>query len=493
MLYTNNGDSMKKSILFLINGLGIEKAGSYSIAIDQCMPNLSRTKETSFFTTAVIDSVEYRSAYERFFLGDTYNNDLKYLEENILGDSLPSNPTFQGFSQYLQNSTCKLHVFLEPSAEKIVDQVNNLVEKLSLDSKREVYLHLILTQQTVSEYKKLIDITNYIQYHIDSRIRVGFILGKERFQENMPKEDSDFLRKLFFFCSAERWSDIEKKLITLKEENVRPCMVPGFCATNSCTIQNGDVILFFNTRGTSYDKYIKVIYDHAEWAFKTKEFSLPIYSIIQLDTVYNISYFAKNIVYSNSLSNLLQKSQKKALIITDADNMKLVNFLANGLMYIENPNIQFMRNDIAYFSNFLNVQNVIDRMNYDFIIFDYHMDVSKTINDLKEQLSKIDIVLGNVAKVCENKHSLIITSLYGLRKELPLAPYNAEMVTLDYELQIPIFFFDYTYPRSKYALFPGETNDILFTALRCIWKTNEIDSLIREKGLLTSLLKAFQK
>ena len=36
---------MKKSIIFLINGLGIEKPGSYSIAIDQCMPKLSRTKD----------------------------------------------------------------------------------------------------------------------------------------------------------------------------------------------------------------------------------------------------------------------------------------------------------------------------------------------------------------------------------------------------------------------------------------------------------------
>ena len=57
---------MKKSVLFLINGLGIEKAGSYSIAIDQCMPKLSRVKETSFFTTAIIDSLEYRSAYEQY-------------------------------------------------------------------------------------------------------------------------------------------------------------------------------------------------------------------------------------------------------------------------------------------------------------------------------------------------------------------------------------------------------------------------------------------
>ena len=70
---------MKKSIIFLINGLGIEKPGSYSISIDQCMPNLSKLKETSFFTTAVTDSLEYKSAYQQFFLGDTYNDEINFL------------------------------------------------------------------------------------------------------------------------------------------------------------------------------------------------------------------------------------------------------------------------------------------------------------------------------------------------------------------------------------------------------------------------------
>ena len=66
----------KKSIIFLINGLGIEKPGSYSISLDQDMPNLARTKETSYFTTAITNSLEYRSAYQQFFVGDTYRTRL---------------------------------------------------------------------------------------------------------------------------------------------------------------------------------------------------------------------------------------------------------------------------------------------------------------------------------------------------------------------------------------------------------------------------------
>ena len=154
---------------------------------------------------------------------------------------------------------------------------------------------------------------------------------------------------------------------------------------------------------------------------------------------------------------------------------------------INNPDIQFMKLNDTYYNDMNNIIGLIDNSEFDFIIFDYHLDVSKTVNDLKEQMSKIDLVLGNVATVCENKHTLIITSLYGLKKTLPLAQYNTEMVTIDYELQIPIFLFDYSYPRGKYRLAGGSTNDILNTALTCIWPNNELYSLIRPKDLIANL------
>ena len=106
-------------------------------------------------------------------------------------------------------------------------------------------------------------------------------------------------------------------------------------------------------------------------------------------------------------------------------------------------------------------------------------------------MAKIDVIIGNLADACVNKNSLFITSLYGLRKELPLADYNTEMVLLDFEMQIPIFFFDYSYPKSKYDLFPGENNYILNTSLSCIIEDPNLYSLVRPKTFVGSLLKAF--
>ena len=137
--------------------------------------------------------------------------------------------------------------------------------------------------------------------------------------------------------------------------------------------------------------------------------------------------------------------------------------------------------------NYSVIANLIDNTPYDLIIFDYFMDVSSTINNMKFNLNKIDKVLGNIVNVSENRHSLFISSLFGLKKELPIADYNTEKVTIDYEMQIPIFFYDYTFPASKYRLFPGETNMILYSALWCLTGDNHLDSLVKKKGLFGNL------
>lgn len=481
---------MKKGIIFLINGLGMEKPGSYSIALDQCMPNLSKLKETSFFTTAFTNSLEYKSAYQQFFLGDTYINEIEYLKNNILNDSIVNNATYQNIYNTIKNTTGKVHVFIDPTNEKVVDLINDLCTRLEIPNDRQVYLHLLLSHQSVTEYKKIINIVNYIKYNINSNITVGFVFGKEFLTGNDDKLLMNEMKKILFFCSCERWANTEDKFNSLTEENIPPCKAPGFCVTNSCFIENGDVIMFFNTRRDNFDDFINAIYTNAPEVYKTTEFKLPIFSLVQLFSKYQIGYLCEKITYEHSFSNILEKHNKKALILTDAKHVEIVNFNANGLEAVNNPRVQFMILDQSLQNKDV-IENIIDKTDYNIIIFDYHMDVSKTITDLKNQLEEVDKVLGLIGPLCENRHSLFISSLFGLKKELPVADYNSEMVTIDYEDQIPIFFYDYTFPRSKFGLRPGETNNILSSVLKIVTDDSEIETLISQKGL-AGIIKMFK-
>ena len=479
---------MKKSVIFLINGLGIEKQGSYSISIDQCMPNLAKTKETSYFTTAIISSLEYHEAYKRFFLGDTSRIEIDNIKENIITESLKNNSTFQNFQNDINIEGSTLHIFLEPNSELFLDQINNLLNKLDISPNKQIFIHLLLTGQTTSEYEKTANIINNMKTHLEKNATIGMILGSEFFPEEITKNEIDIAKNLFFNGSVERWIDTKKKLDMYKEANIRPCNAPGFCAVNNYTIKNNDTVLFFNTTRANFDKILNVMFANYETVFKTEAVNIKYYSIISLDTKHKIPYFSENIEYKNSFVNILQKANKKALIIANDKYISYMNFLANGMNYVNNPNIAFMKINDEYLNNKENIINIIDKSAYDIIIFDYHMDALGNINIMKEQLTKIDQVLGSVVEVCTNKHSLFITSLYGMKKTLPLADYNPELVTIDYEMQIPIFFYDYSYVRSKYHLVPGETNDILNTAICCVWDNKELYSLIRIKGIINNLL-----
>lgn len=476
----------KKSVLFLINGLGVEKPGSYSIALDQTMPRFTKVMETSFFTTAFIKALEYRSGYQNFFLGNTYDTEVKYIKENVINERLTEHPMFQSL-QTSVGGEGKFHIFVEPTNNQVVELINNLVNNLTLPENKEVYLHLLLSQLTVSDYNDLIKIVNYIKYNINTHITVGFIIGKDYFSEELTPDEVIFAKKLLFYCSAERWIDTDKKLLSLQEANIRPCSAQGFCATNKCAIENHDTIMFFNTRKDDYDKFINTILTNAPEVFKDPNYNLPVYSLIKLNSKYDIPAFADNVVYKDNLAAILAKANKKALFVTDEKNISLINLLANGLNNVNNPAIQFMKLNDTYYNDINNITGLIDNSEYDLIVFDYRMSDTRTVNDLKAQLNRIDVVLGNVATVCENKHSLIISSLYGMKKTLPLADYNTEMVTIDYENQVPILLFDYSYPRSKYTLAHAETLYILYTAISCIWPNNEYYSLIRPKGLIKNL------
>ena len=479
---------MKKSVIFLINGLGIERPNSYSISIDQTMPQLSRIKETSYFTTAVTSSLEYKSAYQSFYLGDTYKYEIEYLNQLIMTNALKNTPIYPDFINSIQNDS-KLHIFMEPTNKKIVEVINNFIKSIDLKKDKKIFLHLLLSQQTTTEYEKLISIINQIKYYIDDRITVGFVIGKESIDENLTADQNDLMKKLLFYCSAERWTETEKKLLLLKEKNIRPCEVQGFCTNNDCYITNKDVIMFFNTKRENYDNYLNAIINNTEGIFKEKS-ELKFYSLLKLYSKYNISSFIDNIEYQQSLANILQKSNKKALIITDKQD--LVNFYANGNNQINNPLINYLKTTPEFYNKEY-ISNLINNSEYDLFIFDYQMNTSKTVNFLKEELTKVDLILGNVAAACENKNSLFITSLYGLKKQLPVADYNTDIVEINYEMQIPIFFFDYTYPKSKYDLFPGETNNILTSALRCIIEDETLYSLVKPKTFLGSIVKSFIK
>ena len=60
---------MKKNILMLINGFGIERSNSYSVYSGELMPNLEALRTSRMFTSIPNGYLDYKGAYRNFSMG----------------------------------------------------------------------------------------------------------------------------------------------------------------------------------------------------------------------------------------------------------------------------------------------------------------------------------------------------------------------------------------------------------------------------------------
>ena len=135
------------------------------------------------------------------------------------------------------------YVYLKktPNEVKALDDVS-----LELPEGKIIYMHLILPQLSENDYSNINAIVNSLKYHMNQSITVGFVMGKEFLSEDLSVQQLDYTKKMFFYCSCERWTETETKFKSLAQTAVRPCDVPGFCTNNDCAIGNGDTLFFFN-------------------------------------------------------------------------------------------------------------------------------------------------------------------------------------------------------------------------------------------------------
>ena len=60
---------MKKNILLLINGFGVEQADSVSVYSKELMPNMDMLTTTGIFGSIPSNELDYKSGYRKFSIG----------------------------------------------------------------------------------------------------------------------------------------------------------------------------------------------------------------------------------------------------------------------------------------------------------------------------------------------------------------------------------------------------------------------------------------
>lgn len=473
---------MKKNILLLINGFGIEQSDSVNIYDEKLMPNMDRLTKEKLFSSLTSKDLDYKDGYRKFSIG--INEALTYsiVENSFSNASYKDNQVLK----YIENKTnlnkSKLHIFCYWENDRTISQLTYFLKELSLNINSMIYVHLVLCQKSLTVYKSVERSLTLLNYELGNKVKIGIVTGENNLDSVLIFRD---MIKTYVTEAGEKWKDLTKKVDVLRQTKTIPNHTRTFSVNTGFAINEGDQILFFNYSNIDINKYINEI---SNQKYRTIDVNkIDIYSLFPVKCDRKIPFMYNYAVSSTYALNSLKSIGAKCLVIDMKDKCSYINYYLTGLRNTIDPSITYMASDNGFIYEPSLILQVINSSNCELIIINYELDSCKLVDDIKSRLSKIDIVIGELDKlVSENKISLFISSLYGIEREM----YNSkhEICKVNFSVRVPIVVDDYYMSKTSYTLNEGSVYDLANSIYKNINSKYNIDGLIKKKSNLLSFL-----
>ena len=458
---------MKKTVLFLMNGFGIEQIDSYNIYNSKLMPNLDSYTKNYLFTSIESKATDLKSGYRTFSTSSSLP--LSYSLIDNYYNKFNENKNLNFYLNSIRPEG-KVQLFLFYENEKSLEHLRAFYNFIK-NKNSKMYLHLVLTSSNTSNYKEIEKVITKISYEF-KEIKIGIIVGVN----SLMIQNLTAFMNMFQNEVGEKWKEISKKLSYLITSKILPRDVKEFYMNEGFKFAVNDNIFFFNYENFDMSNFIlnvsKVnnVTDYCSM-FEMKGVKYPMFA-----------YPSSGI----SMANSLKKINAKTLILLDSENIKQVNYYCNGLQNVVSDNICFVKTDDGLSPNYL--KSIIRDSNYDLIIINFQIDNSKNIPELNDKLGKLDMMLKVIHDFCvELKISLFISSLYGIQKELPVD--NFIKATVNFSLKVPFIVVDPVFNKANFTLNGGDIYTLANTLYTNINPKNEGAVLIRKKDFITKMIK----
>ena len=205
-----------------------------------------------------------------------------------------------------------------------------------------------------------------------------------------------------------------------------------------------------------------------------------------LKTTLKISHLYEPLSSETSMAKALEQAGLTALVLADQENINLIYYMANGLtMKAPNDKVKFAVTDNGILFSQEKMSTIINDPNYQVIIINHRVDQCTSIEELQNKLTQIDQNLAMIKDLCWEKYTLIISSLFGIKKEISHAN-QSELV--NFSGSVPVILVDKRYDKSLYKLGFGSIYTLLGTAIRCANPEKKFPTLLKKKDFLTRLL-----
>lgn len=460
---------MRKSILLLINGFGIEKKGSFEIYNSALMPNFDNLIKTSLFSSLISPVGDYNNGYKLFGVKENNKNKEDKIDDLIFEKKLGKNEVLNEINTVTTNPN-KLHIFYTLDKENKVGQIKEFLRILNPNKDKNVFIHLVLMSENVDDYDNISKILSKVSFEMGGYAKVGIVIGKN-------KINTDDMLRTFYKEFGERWNESNKKIDILKKDIVNPMDANVFYINTGFALSENDTLFFLNYSNLDVERFLSEI----------TKMPLKVYSLYNMrDDVKNV--FTKDISSVSSLTDTLEKFNIKMLTLTSPNTINDVNFYFNGMQKKLSPNIYYAKMDLGLFATKESVIDLIDNNPFDGYILDFNIGGFITTQDIRDTLSKIDKIVGTISEASKEKnYTFIISSLYGMHAEVMdgVVP-----KVVNFNGKVPCIFYSNEFTKSEYALNSGDIE-----ALRDTFLTNICDDVKQNKLVhkLSSLEKMLSK
>ena len=473
---------MKKNILLLINGFGIERAGSYNVYTPNLMPYMDKLTREKVFASIPNKYLDYKNAYRNFSIGIDDAITYTLIENNINNEEYKKNQLLKYIANELNVKKTKLHIVCYWDSERTLDQLGVYIKEIQSLCNNYIYLHIVLCQKSLNDYKEIEKGFTALNYLLGNKIKIGIVTGENNLNNVLATKD---IVKSWITEFGEKWRDLSKKVDVLVQNKTAPCDTRPFAVNADYKIEENDQVLIFNY--TNID--IGVLY---------KELQIQKFRPLNLDNIFMYSLFPvkceKQIpfMYNFAVSstytlNTLKTIKAKCMVVDKKDNCPFINYYLTGLRNTVDDDLKYLPSDDGFIYDSNKVLEMIRNYNKELYIINYEIDSCNTLEELSDRLKKIDVVIGVLdAFVRQNNYGLFITSLYGIEKEM----YNTrqELCKIDFSGRSPLIIDDNDISSSGYSVLEGSLFDVANSIYSNINKDYKVSGILRKKGKLFSFL-----
>ena len=473
-----------KTVLFLINGFGIEKKGSYSVYDDKLMPTFDNLAQRYMFSKLDSNVKNIHDGYRNMSLevDGLYNYGI-YDRESKNGNIM-ANGVFLDIQKELEERKSKLHLFcfIDTSLD-VVENLKHFLKFINKNHDKNIFLHLVLTSKNYEDYPQIIEVMSKINMELSEYAKIGIVTGLMNMLNSVSVTDLNFFLRNMISESGERWASFKQKLDVAYGMKTPPVSINYFVVNTGFAIGSNDLFFMWNYDNVDITNFINGV---KSINYQKIDNTIEFYSLFPITYSEPVPYVLNFEIAKNSLSSNMKGLNFKTLVMANNDDISVINYYLNGMQQINNPDITYLKmEDILY--NGDSLVNVINSYPQEFMIINYSIKDATTIEELEDTLKKIDEVLAKVYEnTSKNSYNIFVSSIYGMDKTLTRVD-TGEVCNILYS-KVPLIYVNGLINKRIYMLEDGKISDLFRVCYKSINEKYPGETLIVKKNLLYRLI-----